>query len=486
MSLAWRRQLAAIQRSLLQSSTYASSFSLHDLAASGFTGLALPSSPTTFTHARRFAALPQLRPAEPNDQPARREQWRRSLPTPDQAAGILRRSCASPPQPTPRHQRAEAPGLNPRPPSPTAPEPPQLSWEEVVLRAREFAAVRPSLDTVLTDSFGRRHTYLRISLTERCNLRCLYCMPEEGVELTPRSHLLTAAEIERLTRLFARAGVDKVRLTGGEPTLRRDLPDIVRRVASTQGIEAVGLTSNGLVLGRNLEELRQAGLSLLNISLDTLRPDRFEEMTRRQGHKRVLDTIFEADRLGFNPVKVNVVVMRGVNDDEIGDFVDLTKDRPLNVRFIEYMPFDGNVWSRDKLVPYREMMNAVLARIERNTTTTTTTSNDASIGRCADPVGEVAKNFTVPGHRGTVSFVTSMTSAFCGDCNRLRLMADGNLKVCLFGANEVSLRDAIRGGASDEDLLAVISAAVDRKKAAHAGMFELARTKNRAMVKIGG
>lgn len=273
--------------------------------------------------------------------------------------------------------------------------------------------------------------------------------------------------------VFAAAGVDKIRLTGGEPTLRPDLVDITAGLSALPGVKAVGLTSNGLTLGRKLPALKDAGLSLLNISLDTLQPERFVAMTRRQGHDRVLRSIWQAAELGFDPVKVNVVVMRGVNDDEVPAFVELTRSAPVNVRFIEYMPFDGNVWSDAKMVPYRELLGAVQARY-------------GELQRCDDPRGEVAKNFKVPGFVGSVSFITSMTKAFCSDCNRLRVMADGNLKVCLFGANEVSLRDAMREGATDADLRAIVSAAVDRKRAAHAGMFELAAAPNRAMVKIGG
>jgi cyclic pyranopterin phosphate synthase len=301
-------------------------------------------------------------------------------------------------------------------------------------------------------------------------------MPEEGVDLSGKSELLSVEEMHRLARLFAAAGVTKIRLTGGEPTLRKDLVDIVRSISSIEGIKDVGLTSNGVTLGKNLEQLQQAGLNLLNISLDTLCSDRFEAMTRRKGHSRVLNTIYKAVELGYSPVKVNVVVMRGVNDDEISDFVELTKNNPMNVRFIEYMPFDGNVWSSNKMVSYKEMMERAGAKF----------GGAAALERCVDASGEVAKNYRLPGHQGEISFISSMTSKFCGDCNRVRLMADGNLKVCLFGANEVSLRDALRGGASDHDLHAVVSAAVNRKKAAHAGMFELAKTKNRAMVKIGG
>lgn len=330
----------------------------------------------------------------------------------------------------------------------------------------------------LVDLHARKHTYLRISLTERCNLRCMYCMPSEGVDLTPNKRLLTVDEMEKLVKLFALAGVNKVRLTGGEPTVRKDLSNIVGRISKIDGIKDVGITSNGLILARSLEKLKKSGLSLINLSLDTLKPARFERMTRRTGHQRVLESIEKALDLGYDPVKLNVVVMKGVNDDEILSFVDLTRHKNINVRFIEYMPFDGNVWSTTKLVAYKEMHETVNQYAKQESGT--------DLIRSADGHGEVAKNFHILGFRGSVSFVSSMTSAFCGDCNRIRLMADGNIKVCLFGNNEVSLLDALREGATDEDLLAVISAAVDRKKAAHAGMDILPTLRNRPMVKIGG
>lgn len=338
-------------------------------------------------------------------------------------------------------------------------------------------AMRPSdasaSASALTDTFGRAHTYLRVSLTERCNLRCVYCMPEDGVKLTPSEDLLSADEVERLVSVFARAGVNKVRLTGGEPTVRSDLEDIVKRVAAVPGIVDVSMTTNGVTLGKRLETLKANGLTRLNISLDTLVPAKFEFMTRRKGQERVVASIDKAIELGFQSVKVNCVVMRGQNDDELLDFVALTKNKPINVRFIEYMPFDGNKWSTKKVVSYVEMKS----RIEEKY---------GALVRRDDAPEEVAKNFSVDGHVGSVSFVTSMTNSFCAGCNRLRIMADGNLKVCLFGNSEVSLRDAMRRGDTNDDLLDVIGAAVRRKKAAHAGMDELARLDNRAMIKIGG
>jgi len=346
------------------------------------------------------------------------------------------------------------------------------TWREL-LEAAETSQ-RLTGDQMLTDTFGRKHTYLRISLTEKCNLRCQYCMPEEGIDLTKRDELLSTEELLRLTRLFTEAGIEKIRLTGGEPTVRKDLPELARTMRAMPGVKHIGITTNGILLKKQLPRLHKAGIDLLNISLDTLQPDKFEIMTRRKGHQRVLDSIDTAIEMGYEPVKVNVVLMRGKNDDEMEAFVELTRHKPINVRFIEYMPFDGNVWSNQKMITYKEMVQ----RVE--------TAFPQGLERLGDPRGEVAKNFRIRGFRGSVSFITSMTSNFCGDCNRLRMMADGNLKVCLFGASEVSLRDAMRDGATDEQLRTIISAAVDRKKAAHAGMFELARTKNRSMIKIGG
>ncbi|XP_051144447.1 GTP 3',8-cyclase, mitochondrial-like [Andrographis paniculata] len=326
---------------------------------------------------------------------------------------------------------------------------------------------------VLIDSFGRRHTYLRISLTERCNLRCQYCMPAEGVELTPNPNLLSQDEIIRVANLFVSSGVTKIRLTGGEPTVRKDIDQICSRLSKLDGLKSLAITTNGIILANKLPRLKECGLSLLNISLDTLVPAKFEFMTRRKGHERVLKSIDAAIELGYSPVKVNCVVMRGFNDDEICDFVEMTREKPINVRFIEFMPFDGNVWNEKKLVSFAEMMDIVDKRY-------------TGLRRIKDHHTETAKNFSIDGHQGTVSFITSMTQHFCAGCNRLRLLADGNFKVCLFGPSEVSLRDPLRSGADDNELKEIIGAAIKRKKAAHAGMFDLAKTPNRPMIHIGG
>lgn len=329
----------------------------------------------------------------------------------------------------------------------------------------------PSL--YLQDAFGRQHTYLRISLTERCNLRCQYCMPEDGISLSPKDHLLTTDEILYLASLFAKQGVTKIRLTGGEPTVNKDIINIIRRIHELPGIDTIGMTTNGLVLNRILPDLQKAGLTALNISLDTLNSDKFEKITRRKGWSRVMAAIDNAVQLGFNPVKVNCVIMRGVNDEEVVDFVALTKDKEIDVRFIEYMPFGGNKWNTDKLVPYKEMMHAIKNRYP-------------NIQRLDSSNFITAKPFKVPSHKGQIGFISSISEPFCGSCNRIRLLADGSLKVCLLGSAEISLRDAIRNNCSEDDILAMISAALLRKKKQHAGMNNLSNVPNRPMILIGG
>ena len=376
-------------------------------------------------------------------------------------------------------------------------------------RERRVKKTKPRLQTSNPPSFppnlsfsppsfhptSRRHTYLRLSLTEKCNLRCAYCMPADGVALTPRPHLLTTPELIRLTRLFAGAGVTKVRLTGGEPTLRPDVEAIAVALSATPGIASVALTTNGVNLaGPRLGGLASAGVTAWNLSLDTLRPHRFASLTRRNAalHASVLESIHQAAALPHltAPVKVNVVLMKGINEDEVGDWARFALDAAVNVRFIEYMPFTGNAWDVGKVVPWADAFAAANAAVR------------GGLVRVEDPAGEVAKNFipappaaaspaspapsSLPLRSGSVSFVTSMTESFCGGCNRVRLMADGALKVCLFGAGEVSLRDAVREGASEEELRLVLAAALSRKKAAHAGLASLAGLPNREMVRIGG
>lgn len=329
-------------------------------------------------------------------------------------------------------------------------------------------------DDLLVDSFGRRHTYLRISVTERCNLRCLYCMPAEGVKLTKNDGILKTEEIIKIADLFVKEGVRKIRLTGGEPTVRKDIIDIIAGLKQLPGLKHVAITTNGLTLTRQLPSLQRAGLDAVNISLDTLRESRFEQFTRRKGWPRVMAAIDIAIQLGYNPVKVNCVVMKGFNEDELIDFVDLTKNRPIDVRFIEYMPFQGNKWNEDKMISFDAMKTAIRDVYP-------------DLERLRNEYNDTSKAYHVPGFIGQIGFITSMSKNFCSSCNRLRITADGNLKVCLFeGKGEVSLRDALRNGASDDTLKDMIGIAVRRKKKQHAGMLNLSQMENRPMILIGG
>jgi molybdenum cofactor biosynthesis protein A len=339
------------------------------------------------------------------------------------------------------------------------------------LKTHNRTSAEPTSNT-LVDNFGRHHTYLRISLTERCNLRCTYCMPAEGVELTPKEHLLSTEEILHIASLFIRNGVNKIRLTGGEPTLRKDLLHIVKSLSSIPGCENIGMTTNGIALYRRLPELVASGLSQLNVSLDTLQVPKFELMTRRLGFEKVVKTIEVAESL-LPVVKINCVVMRGINDDEVCDFVAMTENRNLDIRFIEYMPFGGNKWATKKMVPYKEILTNIYKRW-------------SNIRKIDDKPNDTSKGYRVDGFRGQFGFITSMSEHFCDTCNRLRITADGNLKVCLHGASEISLRDVLRSGASDDQLAQVVSAAVKRKKKQHAGMELLSHMSNRPMILIGG
>lgn len=327
----------------------------------------------------------------------------------------------------------------------------------------------------LFDSFNRAHTYLRLSLTERCNLRCLYCMPDTTPPAPPPPEHLTTEELLRLSRLFVSRGVDKIRLTGGEPLLRHDLIDITQQLASLPGVRRLAITTNGVTLSRSLPRLIDVGLNSVNISLDTLCQYRFQFLTKRKGHDRVLRAIDECVDAQL-PTKVNVVVMKGINDDELVPFVRMTERKHIDVRFIEYMPFDGNRWAASKFVSYSSMLQTVAK----------------AYGRLENVVterGDTTKYYRVPGFLGRVGFITSMTDHFCSGCNRLRITADGNLKVCLFGKEEFSLRDLIRSGASDEQVEQAIRHALFEKHFSLGGnkdMYDISQSNNRSMVRIGG
>ncbi|KAH0837531.1 hypothetical protein AYO21_05019 [Fonsecaea monophora] len=370
-----------------------------------------------------------------------------------------------------------------------------------------------SFSSFLTDNYSRQHNYLRISITERCNLRCLYCMPEEGVPLSPSAQLLTTPEIVYLSELFVKQGVDKIRLTGGEPTVRKDIVDLMHQIGKLRGdgLKELCITTNGISLHRKLDSMVESGLTGVNLSLDTLDPYQFTIMTRRNGHDAVMKSInriLEMNKMGAAiKLKINCVVMRGLNEREILPFVELGRNQDLEVRFIEYMPFDGNKWSEKKMLGFREMLALIRQKYP-------------NVEKVRDHKNDTSKTYKVPGFAGRIGFITSMTHNFCGTCNRLRITSDGNLKVCLFGNAEVSLRDILREsnhgnpidaeameairqlelnhrqqlsatgepGMSEQEakLLNVIGMAVKRKKEKHAGIGELENMKNRPMILIGG
>lgn len=323
----------------------------------------------------------------------------------------------------------------------------------------------------LVDTFGRVHRDLRISVTDRCNFRCTYCMPPEGLEWLPRSELLTFEEIERVARLLVeRFGVGSIRLTGGEPTVRARLADLVAMLTPL-GTD-LALTTNGATLGLLAEDLAAAGLRRINISLDSLRADRFRELTLRDDLHRVLDGVDAALAAGLDPVKVNVVVMRGQNDDEILDFAEYGRRKGVEVRFIEYMPLDAEEgWRAGSVVSLSEITERIGAVYPFE----------------AHRQGsEPASRFRYLDGEGFFGVVASVTRSFCGSCDRIRLTADGQFRNCLFGLKEYDLRGPLRRGAGDDELAGIVRDAVGEKWAGHSiGKVHFVRPA-RSMSQIGG
>lgn len=323
------------------------------------------------------------------------------------------------------------------------------------------------------DSFKRRINYLRISLTDRCNFRCLYCMPEHGAHFAPRDELMTDDELMRVVRSAAAVGFEKIRLTGGEPTLRRNIVEIVAAIAATRGIQEVSMTTNGLRMAELAQPLKDAGLTRVNLSIDSLDPVKFRHMTRGGDFARVWAGIEASERVGFTPMKLNAVVVRGLNDDEVVDLARLTVDRPWQFRFIEMMPLAGvGEMAAQSVVPTAE----IIGRLEQ------TYGPLEFVGWFgSDP----ARTYRISGGQGTIGFISSVTEPFCSTCNRMRLTADGKLHLCLLRDNELDLRGALRGGASDDDIEALIRQAVWLKPWGH-GLPEGITPTLRGMSELGG
>lgn len=327
----------------------------------------------------------------------------------------------------------------------------------------------------LIDSFGRRHTSLRISVTDRCNIRCFYCMPAEGVVFRPRAELLTFEEIERFVRALVPMGVDKLRLTGGEPLVRADLPCLVEKLAAVPGVRDLALTTNGMLLHEQAAALKQAGLRRLNISLDTLREEVFERITRRQGLDRVLAGIAAAQDAGFEEIRLNAVAIRGLTEEEIIPLAEFARDRGLELRFIEFMPLDAeHHWSNDQLLTGADIRRTVENRW------------GPLIPALRSNPSQPAVDFKFADGRGSIGFINPVSEPFCGDCNRLRLTAEGQVRNCLFSAVEWDARRVLRESGSDDDLRNLVRESVAAKAAAHGIGESDFHQPERAMYQIGG
>ena len=326
---------------------------------------------------------------------------------------------------------------------------------------------------MIVDKYNRVHNYLRISLTDNCNLRCFYCMPEEEYDFTPASRLMQKEEIETLSKIFVGLGVNKIRLTGGEPLVRKDAGEIIRALSKLP--VKLTITTNGSRLHEFVDILEESGVHSLNISLDTLQPEKFNLITRRDQFQQVYDNIQLLLKRNFH-VKVNMVVMKGLNDSEINDFVEWTKEQPVHVRFIEFMPFTGNRWTSNKVFTMQQMLEVIREKYD--------------ITRLQDEKHDTSKGYMVPGHLGTFAIISTMSANFCGDCNRMRLTADGKMKNCLFAEKETDLLSALRRG---EDVVPLIHQNIHSKAKELGGQFTAdfehlhpEEIHNRSMITIGG
>jgi len=327
---------------------------------------------------------------------------------------------------------------------------------------------------MLLDPYSRKINYLRISVTDRCNLRCRYCMPEEGIALTPHGEILTYEEMWRIVRVFASEGISKIRLTGGEPLVRKGIVGFLSSLSQIEEIEDLSLTTNGMLLEELAQDLKQAGLKRVNISLDTLKKERFYQITRKDGFERVWAGIEEALRVGLSPIKINMVAIKGVNDDEIESFARLTLHLPLTVRYIEYMPSgNGDQWNEGDLITIPQIKN----RLDLV---------GSLVPVPTDQWDGPAMRFRFEGALGEIGLIGPVSSHFCGDCNRLRLTADGKIRTCLFSDQEVDVKELLRSGGTDRELSDRIRLALRSKPERHYINSHQFRKCQRNMSAIGG
>jgi cyclic pyranopterin phosphate synthase len=327
---------------------------------------------------------------------------------------------------------------------------------------------------LLLDNYYRKINYLRISITDRCNLRCRYCMPEEGVDLIEHGDLLTYEEILGVVEVFARNGISKIRLTGGEPLVRKGVVDLIKGIVATEGVQDLSLTTNGVLLGEYAGDLAKAGLRRINISLDTLRPERFAYITRRDKFKAVWEGVEAALRHRLSPVKINVVTIQGFNDDEVQEFARLSLTYPLHIRFIEFMPMgEGNEWQEEGGISSSQIMEEV--REIGDLTPIGHQKNDGP-----------AKRYYIKGGKGEIGFISPITSHFCAQCNRLRLTPDGRIRTCLFSDEEIDLKGVVRGSGSEAKVEEVLHQALQAKPEGHHIGDRRFKKCQRGMHAIGG
>ncbi len=326
----------------------------------------------------------------------------------------------------------------------------------------------------LTDTHNRQINYLRVSVTDRCNLRCIYCMPKEGISLIGHDDILRFEEIISVARAAAAVGISKIRMTGGEPLVRKGIAELVARLREIEGITDLSMTTNGILLKSSAGALRRAGLRRINISLDSLDPGRYKSITRGGDLSAVLEGIREARLQGFDPIKINVVAMSGVNDDEMTSFAKLTLDRPVHIRFIEFMPFEGDSKScKSRFIPSSEIQRRI-----------------AAVGRLVPIASEQqsgpARMFKLQGAQGKIGFISPLSNHFCSSCNRLRLTADGKLRTCLFSDNEIDLKEPLRSGCTQAGLQQIITEAIRSKPLRHNVLDRHHKKCLRGMSAIGG